>query len=304
MESCSILSICFSEGSGSVLVTTTLAITEFLKRSMAGPLKEAVGGERVDVVGAALLQLLGRRAQGAAGADHVVDDHAGAALHLTDDLHRLHPVPCALHPSLVHDGEIGVEHVGVALGDLHPAGVGAHDDEVVGQVRLDVVDDHRHGGEVVDGSVEEALDLAGVQVDRHEPVGADGGEHVGDQLGGDRLAVLGLAVLTGVAVVRDHRGDALGRRPASGVDHDELLHDHVVHRHVLGRAVGLDHEDVGTAHVLAEAAVDLAVGEVDQVRVAQLHPQLLGDLLGQRQVRPAGEEVQALLRDQLHGVPS
>jgi hypothetical protein len=36
-ESTSILSICFSDGSGSVLVTITLLITEFLKRSIAGP---------------------------------------------------------------------------------------------------------------------------------------------------------------------------------------------------------------------------------------------------------------------------
>ena len=36
-ESTSILSICFSGGSGSVLVTTTFEITEFLSRSMAGP---------------------------------------------------------------------------------------------------------------------------------------------------------------------------------------------------------------------------------------------------------------------------
>ena len=109
MESCSILSICFSEGRGSVLVTTTLLITEFLKRSMAGPLKHAVGGEGVDLVGAALLELVGGGAEGAAGVDHVVDDHAGAALDLTDDLDRLDGVLHALDAALVHDGEVGVE---------------------------------------------------------------------------------------------------------------------------------------------------------------------------------------------------
>ena len=38
----------------------------------------------------------------------------------------------------------------------------------------------RHRGEVVDREVEEALDLAGVQVDGDDAVGAGGGEHVGD----------------------------------------------------------------------------------------------------------------------------
>ena len=36
-ESTSILSICFSDGSGSVSVTTSRVMTEFLIRSIAGP---------------------------------------------------------------------------------------------------------------------------------------------------------------------------------------------------------------------------------------------------------------------------
>src|SRR3712207_6907106 len=51
---------------------------------------------------------------------------------------------------------------------------------------------HRHGGEVVDRLVEEALDLTGVQVDRHHAIGPGHREHVGDELGRDRGAVLGL----------------------------------------------------------------------------------------------------------------
>src|SRR3546814_14020964 len=75
----------------------------------------------------------------------VVDDHAGAAPHVVDDLHRLDGVLHVLHAALVHDREVGVEDVRVALGDLHPTCVGRHDHEVLGQVLLDVVDQHRHG---------------------------------------------------------------------------------------------------------------------------------------------------------------
>ena len=172
-----------------------------------------------------------------------------------------------LTPALVHDGQVGVQRVGVALGHLHPTGVGRHDDEVVAQARADVVDQHGHGGEVVDRPVEEALDLARVQVDA-----APGGwrpaawNMSATSLARDRLAALGLAVLAGVAVVGAHHGDALGRGPLGGVDHDQLLHDRVVHRHRLGAAVALDDEDVGAADRLAEAAVQLAVGELGQVR--------------------------------------
>ena len=48
------------------------------------------------------------------------------------------------------------------------------DDGEVAQVELvlEVVQQHRHREEVVDRPVEEALDLRGVQVDGHDPVGA------------------------------------------------------------------------------------------------------------------------------------
>ena len=64
--------------------------------------------------------------------------------------------------------------------------------------------------QVVHGDVEEALDLGGVQVHGQHPVSAGGGEHVGHQLGGDGIAGLGLAVLTGIAEVGDDGGDAAG----------------------------------------------------------------------------------------------
>ena len=161
---------------------------------------------------------------------------------------------------------------------------------------FDVVEQHRHRGEVVDRLVEEALDLSGVQVDAEHATCARGAEQVGDQLGGDRLAALGLAVLAGVAVERAHRGDALRRRPLRSVDHDQLLHDRVVHR----AAVGLDDEDVGAADVLAEPAVDLAVREVTDVGFAQRYTEVVGDVLGQSRMRATRVEPQRLLGDQLH----
>ena len=78
---------------------------------------------------------------------------------------------------------------------------------------------------------------------RHHPVGAGGRQHVGDQLGGDRLAAGRLAVLARVAVVGADRGDLLGRRALGRVDHDELLHHRVVDR----PAVRLEDEDVRAA---------------------------------------------------------
>jgi hypothetical protein len=163
-----------------------------------------------------------------------------------------------------------------------------------------VLDQHRHGDEVVERRVEEPLDLAAVEVDRHQPGRPGHGEHVGDQLGGDRLAALGLAVLAAVAVVGHHGRDALGRPPLGRVDHRQMLDDRVVDRHGPVGAVALDDEHVHAPHRLAEPAVDLAVGEVVEVGLAQRHAEAAGDLLGQREVRPPRQEVQLLLGDELH----
>ncbi len=73
-------------------------------------------------------------------------------------------------------------------------------------------------------------------------------------------ARLVLAVLPGIAVIRNHRGDARRRRPAERVDHDQHLHQVLIDR-VAGR---LHDEHVGAADVLVDLERDLGVGEPSQ----------------------------------------
>ena len=112
--------------------------------------------------------------------------------------------------------------------------------------------------------------------------------HVGHQLGRDRHARLVLAVLPGVAVVRNHRRDARRRRAPERVDHDEQLHQMLIDR----RAGRLDDEDVGAADVLVDLERDLGVGEAAQPGLPERHAEELGDLPGQARVRAAGEHLQ------------
>ena len=225
---------------GRVSVTTTREIGAALRRSTAGSestpwvamteMSEAPGvGEQ-----------LGRSAHRAGRVDHVVDQHAVATLDVTDHVARLDLVVGAPRAGLVDQRQVAAEMLAVALGHLHPAGVGRHHDDVVAQVLAQVALEHRRRHQVIERGVEEALDLARVQVDADHPVGPGRGQHVGHQLGRDRLASGRLPVLARVAVVGADRGDALGRGPLGGVDHDELLHQRVVHR----RGVRLDDEDV------------------------------------------------------------
>ena len=118
--------------------------------------------------------------------------------------------------ALVDEGEVGVEVAGVLRGELAAAGVRRHDGDRLLDLALQVLGEQRQRGEVVEGEVEEALDLTGVEVDRDDAVGPGGEEQVGEQPGGDRLAALGLPVLAGVAVEGDDGGDPLAPTPASG----------------------------------------------------------------------------------------
>ena len=82
------------------------------------------------------------------------------------------------------------------------------------------------------------------------------GDQVGHQLGRDRHARLVLAVLPGVAEVRDHRRDPARRGALGRVQHDQQLHQ-VVRR---GRR-RLHDEDVAAADVLVDLDRDLPVLE-------------------------------------------
>jgi len=129
--------------------------------------------------------------------DHVVDEDARTAGDLADHLQAFDLVRLVPRPPLVDVGEVGVEIFAEPFGRLHPPGVGRHHHHVVPHVELvpEVVGEHRERGQVVDGEVEEPLDLAGVEVDRYHAVRPRGGEGVGDQLRGDRFPRQSLLVL-------------------------------------------------------------------------------------------------------------
>ena len=87
----------------------------------------------------------------------------------------------ALRPPLVDERDVGAEPVGVAASQLAAAGVGRDEHDLSVEHLAQVLLEHGHRGEVVDGVVEEALDLSGVEVDGHDPVGAGGGDEIGDE---------------------------------------------------------------------------------------------------------------------------
>ncbi len=143
-----------------------------------------VGTVGDDLLGAICLQRGGGLAQRAGGVDHVVHDDAGAAVDLADDVHDFGHV--GLRAALVDDGQVAFEALGQRTGAHHTAVVRGNDHRVFVMLFLDIFKQDGQGVDVVDRDVEEALDLFGVQVHGQYAVDAGGGQHVGDQLGGDR----------------------------------------------------------------------------------------------------------------------
>ena len=215
--------------------------------------------------------------QRAARRRDVVADDRDLVADAAGDLGHLDGV--GARPHLVHDREAGADHLGEPDGVLGATGIGGDGDDALSLEPevAEVAAEQRQRRHVVDRDVEEALDLARMEVHRQDAVGAGELEHVGDVAAGDRLARLGLPVLARVREPRDHGGDALRRRELCGLDHQAELHQVPVDR----RTAGLDEEEVGAADRLAVAAVGLAVRERLEHDLAELDAELLGDRRGE-----------------------
>src|SRR5690606_36420084 len=146
----------------------------------------------------------------------VVDQDAGTAFDVTDDVHHFGLV--GLRATLVDDRQIDAEGLGHGTGANHTTDIGGDDHQVLETLSLDVVDQYRRAVDVVDRHVEEALDLVSVQVASQDAVDADDIEHVGYDLGADRHSGRAwAAILTGITEIGDHCSDTRRRGAAEGI---------------------------------------------------------------------------------------
>src|SRR5208337_1389489 len=243
-----------------------------------------VGAAGVDVEGAVLQNDRGRLGQGAAGVDDVVHDDHLFAQYLADEVHGLGLARGI--PAFVDQSQGGGQAFGVGPGPGHPPGIGGDDGQVILEILPDIRDHDGGGVEVVHRDVEEALDLADVQVHGEDPVGPGGGQQIGHQLGGDGHPGMDLAVLAGIAEIGDDRGDAPGRSPFHRVDHDQQLHQVVVG----GGTGGLDDEDVMAPDILADLYANLSVTEGGDQGFPQAYREMFANIAGQLGVGIAGED--------------
>ena len=248
--------------------------------------EHAVGGVGAHRDRALVLESAGGIAEGAAAVDDVVDQEAGAAVHIADDVHHFRFAGAVA--ALVDDGQLDAEPRRQLARPHHAPDVGRDDDEFADVVGFaDVLLKHRPGHKIVEGNVEETLNLPGMEVEGEDAVGPGGGDEVGHQLGRNRRARTGLAVLPSIAVVGDHRGDAPGRGAAQSVDDHKQFHHMVV-----GRGRGrLDDETVLAADVLENLDEHFLVGEALDVGHGQRRGETGGNRVGQRPVAVAGNHL-------------
>ena len=201
---------------------------------------------------------------------------------------------CVAHVSLarpvaplVDDGERRIDALGEGAG-AHDAADIRRDDHGVLPVEpvLDVARHQRCAEQVVGRDVEEALDLAGMQIECKHAVDAGIGDQVGDELGRDRRAAGGAPVLPGVAEIGDHRRDAPGRGATQRIDDDEQLHQVVVG----WEGGGLDDEDILSAHIFLDLDEDFHVGEAPDRSLGKGYAEMVANRFGERPVGIAGDD--------------
>ena len=142
---------------------------------------------------------------------------------------------------------------------------------------------------MVDGNVEESLNLRGVQIDEERAVGAGGGEQIGDEFCADGDAGTVLAILARVSIIGNYGGDAGCGGALECVDHDQQFHQILVD----GIAGGLHDKDVDAANVLEQLEVDFAISEALQLDLSDGNADVAADLFRQGTVGRAAEELEA-----------
>src|SRR5437762_4752802 len=151
---------------------------------------------------------------------------------------------------------------------------------------------------MVHRKIEKSLNLRLVQIHRQYPVRAGGAEDVGDELHRYRHSRSVLAILAGIAVIGQHRGDPRRRRSPERVDHDQQL-DQVL---IDGCGGWLHDEDVGAADVLVDLERDLGVGKPPQPRLAHLHAEKRRNVAGESGMGAARKHLQFAEPDRHEGI--
>lgn len=218
--------------------------------------ENGVSGAGDNFCGAIFEQDFRSCAQRACRVDHVVNDDGRFAFDIADDVHGLSLI--GLVAALVHNGEGSAQTLRVGTGAFHAAGIGRNDDRIAFHGFAQGIEHDRRGEKVINGAVEEALNLSGVEVNGDKALGTGNRDAVGNQFGADGSSRAHLAVLTGISVIRHDGGDAAGRGTLQGIAHEAELNEVAVY---IRRTRGLHNEDIVAADIGSNFDAKFAITE-------------------------------------------
>ena len=241
-----------------------------------GARQHTVGGAGHNFAGAVFQQHFSTCAQRTSSVDHVVHHNGKAAFHIANNVHGLCLI--GLVAALVHDGQGGIEALGIGTRSFNAARIGRNNNNVVFWQPPQGFKHDRYGKQVVHRAVKIALDLPRVQVNGNHALGTGNADKVCHHFGADGRTGADFAILTRIAIIRNNGCYSVSAGPLEGIKHEAKLHQVAVD---VRRAGGLHHKNVITANIVAYFYPQLAVAERGGQRRRELTPQMVADGLGQ-----------------------
>ena len=223
--------------------------------------------------------------------DHIIEQNAGLALYITDNIHDFAFI--GFLAALIHNGKTHMDLGSECTSTRYRAHIGGNDYEFVvivlifGEFVQIVFYKSGVAQQVINGNVEEALDLGCVKVHSKHAVSAGCSDHIGNQLCRNGIAALSLAVLTGIAKVGDNCSNTARRCAAACIDHDEQLHQMVVY----GFAGGLDEINITATDGLFQGNGCFAIREGLHYAFAHRQAQFFTDGLSKGRIGVAAKDL-------------
>ena len=128
--------------------------------------------------------------------------------------------------------------------------------------------------QMIEGNVEESLNLSGMEIKGDDAVSPRAFEKVGAKFRRNRDASFVFAILTRVSEIGNDRRNTVCACAAATVDHYEKLHERVVYR----TARRLNDKDVFAANVFFDSTERFAVGKLFYGHIAQGLAEILANL--------------------------
>ena len=201
----------------------------------------------------------------------------------------------AAETPLMNNRQIAPKMRGVTGRYFDVAHVRGNNREILNFFVAEILAQNKLTRQMVHRYIEEPLQLLGVQINSEDTVCAGGGNDVGDKFRRNRHPAFVLAVLAGIAKVRDNRGNSICACAFQAIKINQQLDEVFVN----GTARGLNHETIPAAHVVFDADDFFAIGKLLYFGSPKGHFEVIAHRLCQRLIAAAGKHLYMVIQKHL-----